>query len=195
MYNNFSPAMPPPAYESLPPNYYTQPTYSNQYEQPSYFDNTYNNQPLQSIYQGVPQQSLPPSTYMVPTQSPPMYAPVAQPTSYTPPVVQQQQQQQQQPSNNNPKSSTNNSAPPGTPFSKGYKWPRKSIDIICPQCGATVLTRVETSITIITVIGAVLLFLCTCILVCLPFCVPACKRSSHYCPYCNSVLGVRKPLQ
>jgi hypothetical protein len=31
-------------------------------------------------------------------------------------------------------------------------------------------------------------------LVCLPFCIPVCKRTTHYCPYCKSVLGVRREL-
>ncbi|CAF1219238.1 unnamed protein product [Adineta ricciae] len=187
MYNNFSTAL-PPSYESIPSNYYQQqPIYSNQYAQPSYVDNSYMNQPPpQPMYQGLPQQ---PSTYAVPAQSPPMYAPAAQPPPYTAPVIQQQ------PTNNNPNSFVKSSAPSGTPFSKGYKWPRKTIQIVCPQCGATVTTRVETSITVITIIGAIVLFLFTCILVCLPFCTPACKRATHYCPYCNSVIGIRKPLQ
>ncbi len=67
--------------------------------------------------------------------------------------------------------------------------------VVCPQCGATVTTRVETAVTVITIIGIILLSIFTCILGVLPLCIPACKRSTHYCPYCNSVLGIRPPLR
>jgi uncharacterized C2H2 Zn-finger protein len=70
-----------------------------------------------------------------------------------------------------------------------------SRELQCPQCGATVKTRVDSSITVVTIIGAALLLIFTCILVCIPFCIPACKKTIHYCPHCNSVLGVRKELR
>ncbi|CAF1302755.1 unnamed protein product [Adineta steineri] len=184
MYDNFQQ---PPPYEPLSGNFYTQPMYSNQYEQGPYIDNTYMNQQYQPTYQAVSQQPTP--VYQsVPEQQPPSYAMAVQSPAPSAPVMQQ-------PTNNNSIASGNSSRPQGTPFSKGYKWPRKSISIVCPQCGATVTTRVETSITVITIIGAVILCIFTCILTCLPFCIPACKRSTHYCPYCNSVLGIRSPLR
>ena len=81
------------------------------------------------------------------------------------------------------------------PFSLGYKWPRRSVQLVCPKCGATVMTRVRKSITIITIISAIILLIFGCILACLPFCIAACKKATHYCPYCNSMLGRRLALR
>ena len=89
----------------------------------------------------------------------------------------------------------NNGKRPGEPFSRGYKWPHKSIAVSCPNCGAQIKTRVERTPTILTFAACVLLFICTVILACVPFCIRACKRSIHYCPHCNSVLGVRKAFR
>lgn len=80
------------------------------------------------------------------------------------------------------------------PFTPGYKWPHKSIHLICPQCGASVTTRVDRKITIVTIIAAAILFFFTCILVCLPFFIPSCKKTLHSCPYCKSRLGVRSEI-
>jgi hypothetical protein len=88
-----------------------------------------------------------------------------------------------------------NSKGQAAPFTNGYKWPRKSITLNCPKCGASVKTRVETSPTIVTVIACIILFFATVILSFVPFCIRACKRSTHYCPHCNSILGVRHELR
>lgn len=85
--------------------------------------------------------------------------------------------------------------PAPQPFTPGYKWPRRSIQLVCPNCGATVITRVDKSITFVTVIMAILLLIFTFFLACLPFCIAACKKATHYCPYCNSLLGKRSALR
>jgi hypothetical protein len=168
----------PPLYGST--GFNAQPMYTNQYEIP-YANNTYMNQQSQPIYETAPNQPPPYSIYEQPQ-------PVYQTVPQQPPPYSSFVQQQQPQNKNNP-------APPGAPLSKGYKWPRHSIPVVCPNCGTSVTTRPETKITIVTIIGAVLLFCFTCILVCLPFCVPACKNTTHYCPHCNSVLGVRHALR
>jgi hypothetical protein len=60
---------------------------------------------------------------------------------------------------------------------------------MCPTCGVIVHTRVETISTIVTIgLAIILLFFCLCLCV-IPFLLPFCKRTTHYCPNCHRILG------
>ncbi|CAF1130195.1 unnamed protein product [Rotaria magnacalcarata] len=122
-------------------------------------------------------------------EPPPSYAVVAQSSQYSVPV------QQQVSPYGNTNSVVTYPTGAGTPSSKAYKWPRQSVGLVCPRCGATVTTRVETAITIITLIGVLICCCITCVLGWLPLCLSACKKVTHYCPYCSSILGVRNELR
>ncbi len=181
-----APSQPPPPYPISTGPQYANNTYMNQQPQPIYQTAPQQPQPIyqpvpqqtQSIYQTAPQQPQP--IYQpVPQQPPPPYATTVQ--SKLNSIFGQQQPQ-------------NNPRPSASPSSPGYQWPHKSVAIVCPKCGASVTTRVETKITPITIIAAALLLCFSCILACLPFCIPACKRVTHYCPHCKSALGVRREL-
>ncbi|CAF4239848.1 unnamed protein product, partial [Rotaria magnacalcarata] len=91
-------------------------------------------------------------------EPPPSYAVVAQSSQYSVPV------QQQVSPYGNTNSVVTYPTGAGTPSSKAYKWPRRSVGLVCPRCGATVTTRVETAITIITLIGVLICCCITCIL-------------------------------
>lgn len=75
------------------------------------------------------------------------------------------------------------------------KWPHRSIVHVCTKCEETVVTRLETTITIVTITAAILLFLFTFCLVWVPFYLSNCKRTTHYCPHCKTVLGERRELR
>ncbi|CAF4103532.1 unnamed protein product [Rotaria sordida] len=159
-------------------NYYEQLTNSGEYQQVQYADNMNMNLQSQPIYQ-TPFQ-----------QPPPSYPTAVQPLSYPIPT-----QQQPPPVYNNQNLSTKYLTGPGVFPPKQYKWPRRSIALVCPRCGATVTTRVETEITFITFIGCLILCVFICFLGWLALLLPACKKVIHYCPYCNSILGVRPELR
>ncbi|CAF1103486.1 unnamed protein product [Rotaria sp. Silwood1] len=131
-----------------------------------------------------------PPTYQTPIQQLPPYATAIPSAPYSIPI-----QQQPFPVNNNQNLSTNYLTSAGALTSNSYKWPRRSVVLVCPRCGATVETRVELEITTITFIGFVILCCFTCILGLLAFWLPACKKVTHYCPYCNSALGIRHELR
>ncbi|CAF1058563.1 unnamed protein product [Rotaria sp. Silwood1] len=148
-----------------------------------------------------------PPTYQTPIQQLPPYATAIPSAPYSIPT-----QQQPFPVNNNQSKSltlflyesvrilfldlsTNYLTGAGALTSNSYKWPRRSVVLVCPRCGATVETRLELEITTITFIGFVILCCFTCILGLLAFWLPACKKVTHYCPYCNSALGIRHELR
>ncbi|CAF1481437.1 unnamed protein product [Rotaria sordida] len=129
------------------------------------------------IYQVAPQQ-LPP-TYAMSFQITPRSAPT---------------QQQPQPVYNNQNLSTMYPTGPGTLPPSKNEWPRKPVGLVCPRCGATVETRVKAEMTPVTWMCVLLFLCCTFCLFWIPLCVPVFKKTTHYCPYCNSALGVRKAL-
>ena len=118
---------------------------------------------------------------------PPYIAPVAQPNHSAGPKPLEQTVQPEIPYNPVPAA--------GAITSPSYKWPRHSINMKCPSCEATIKTQVERSSTAITFLIALLLLLVCFILTCVPFCIPACKRTVHYCPNCNYMLGKRKEFR
>ena len=83
---------------------------------------------------------------------------------------------------------------PGTSSMNNNQWPRHPTKVFCPDCNTTVQTKLETYSTIVTMLFAILLFLLCFPLVVLPFCIRSCKRTVHYCPTCNRVLGERKEI-
>ncbi|CAF1293312.1 unnamed protein product [Rotaria sordida] len=179
------PTQPQPIYQSIPtqpqPIYQAIPTQP----QPIYRSITTHPQP---IYQAVPTQ--PQAIHQVASQQlPPTYAMGTQLSRYAVPI-----QQQPLPVYNNQNLSTMYPTGPGILPPNQNKWPRKPVGLVCPRCSATVTTRVKTEITIITLLSVVLLCLFICILFWMPLCMSMFKKSIHYCPYCNSVLGVRKEL-
>ncbi|CAF4143079.1 unnamed protein product [Rotaria sp. Silwood2] len=112
---------------------------------PSQPEPIYQTDPAQStpMYQTAPAQSTP--IYQTSFQQPPSYATVIVSSPYAVPI------QHQPPSlNNNQNLPTKNPTDPGTPPFEKNKWPRKSVSLVCPRCGATVTTRVEAEITMIT---------------------------------------------
>ncbi|CAF2464284.1 unnamed protein product [Rotaria sp. Silwood2] len=158
-------------------NYHAQPMNSGEHGQVQYVDNM-----------NMFPDSLP--IYQIPFQQPSSYATAIQSSPYSLPI-----QQQPLSVNGNQNLSTKNPTDPGTPPFEKNKWPRKSVSLVCPRCGAIVETRVELEITIITFIGFAILCCFTCVLGWLALCLPACKKVTHYCPYCNSMLGVRPELR
>nr|ALG36745.1 lipopolysaccharide-induced tumor necrosis factor-alpha factor 1 [Brachionus koreanus] len=68
--------------------------------------------------------------------------------------------------------------------------------VVCPQCKAQVVTRVNYK----TGGGTWLICLGLCLIGCtlgcqfIPFCVDSCKDSEHYCPNCNTYLGRKSIL-
>ncbi|CAF4859323.1 unnamed protein product [Rotaria sp. Silwood1] len=90
-----------------------------------------------------------PPTYQTPIQQLPPYATAIPSAPYSIPT-----QQQPFPVNNNQNLSTNYLTGAGALTSNSYKWPRRSVVLVCPRCGATVETRLELEITTITFIGA-----------------------------------------
>ncbi|CAF3403687.1 unnamed protein product [Rotaria sp. Silwood1] len=179
MDNNFQQSS---IYESPSNNYYAQPIYSSEYGQIQSFNNMDMNT-QQQMYQTTTQQ--PSSIYQSQFQQPPpTYATALQSSSYPVPM-----QQQLPPVNGNQNLSTKNPTGPEASPAKGFEWPRKSVSLVCPKCGASVSTRVETKNTLIT-LAFVLIFCCvTCILFWIPLCVssssiPTTVKSSSLCASC-----------
>ncbi|UJR25755.1 hypothetical protein I4U23_007104 [Adineta vaga] len=76
-----------------------------------------------------------------------------------------------------------------TPFQPDHRWPRFSTNAVCPHCGTTSYTRVETASTNLTFALAIVLCLLCCCLFFIPFCLPSCKKTTHYCSNCSAMLG------
>ncbi|CAF1104214.1 unnamed protein product [Didymodactylos carnosus] len=154
-------------------------------------------QPLQQQYNYMDQQQQQPvfvanpnsQNSTIPQQQPVMATAYSQPTGnyiqQNPPPSYDAAVSQQK----NPPFVMQGTMGPGSPQ---FIWPRQPIQVQCPQCGATVITRTETAATILTFLLAICLFIFTFFLACLPFCIKSCKSYTHYCPNCNNRLGVRK---
>ena len=76
---------------------------------------------------------------------------------------------------------------------KKYTWPRQSAFLICPYCGATVITRLERAVTFISLVGALMPFSTLYVLFDVFF-VPIGKKSTHFCSYGRRVLSVQREL-
>ncbi|KAM4750820.1 lipopolysaccharide-induced tumor necrosis factor-alpha factor homolog [Anableps anableps] len=70
------------------------------------------------------------------------------------------------------------------------------VQIACPKCHQTVLSKVEYSSGLLTYLFCGGLILCGFVLGCclIPFCVDRLKDAKHTCPTCKTVLGVYKRL-
>ncbi|KOB71988.1 Lipopolysaccharide-induced tumor necrosis factor-alpha factor [Operophtera brumata] len=63
--------------------------------------------------------------------------------------------------------------------------------VTCKSCHADVVTRVEANATTRTHLFALILCLIGCWpCVCVPYCVDDCMNANHYCPNCNSYIGI-----
>uniref|UniRef100_A0A3Q0T8W5 Lipopolysaccharide-induced TNF factor n=1 Tax=Amphilophus citrinellus TaxID=61819 RepID=A0A3Q0T8W5_AMPCI len=70
------------------------------------------------------------------------------------------------------------------------------VQISCPSCHQTVLSKVDYSAGLLTYLFCGGLFFCGFVLGCclIPFCVDRLKDAKHTCPTCKTVLGVYKRL-
>uniref|UniRef100_A0A3Q3EZX7 LITAF domain-containing protein n=1 Tax=Labrus bergylta TaxID=56723 RepID=A0A3Q3EZX7_9LABR len=70
------------------------------------------------------------------------------------------------------------------------------VQVFCPKCNQTVLTKVDYSSGLLTYLFCGGLFLCGFVLGCclIPFCVDRLKNAKHSCPTCKNELGVYKRL-
>uniref|UniRef100_UPI0037E96242 LITAF domain-containing protein-like n=1 Tax=Semicossyphus pulcher TaxID=241346 RepID=UPI0037E96242 len=70
------------------------------------------------------------------------------------------------------------------------------VQVACPKCNQTVLTKVDYSSGVLTYLFCGGLFLCGFVLGCclIPFCVDRLKNAKHSCPTCKTELGVYKRL-
>uniref|UniRef100_A0A3Q3LJT9 LITAF domain-containing protein n=1 Tax=Mastacembelus armatus TaxID=205130 RepID=A0A3Q3LJT9_9TELE len=70
------------------------------------------------------------------------------------------------------------------------------VQIFCPKCHQTVLTKVDYTPGLLTYLFCGGLFFCGFVLGCclIPFCVDRLRNAKHTCPTCNTVLGVYKRL-
>uniref|UniRef100_A0A3B3CGT5 LITAF domain-containing protein n=1 Tax=Oryzias melastigma TaxID=30732 RepID=A0A3B3CGT5_ORYME len=70
------------------------------------------------------------------------------------------------------------------------------VQIACPQCHQTVLSKVDHSAGLLTYLLCGGLFFCGFVLGCclIPFCVDRVKDAKHTCPSCKTVLGIYKRL-
>ncbi|XP_023262766.1 lipopolysaccharide-induced tumor necrosis factor-alpha factor [Seriola lalandi dorsalis] len=70
------------------------------------------------------------------------------------------------------------------------------VQIVCPKCNQTVLTKVDYSAGLLTYLFCGGLFFCGFVLGCclIPFCVDRLRDAKHTCPTCKAVLGLYKRL-
>ncbi|XP_038568780.1 lipopolysaccharide-induced tumor necrosis factor-alpha factor homolog [Micropterus salmoides] len=70
------------------------------------------------------------------------------------------------------------------------------VQVACPKCHQTVLSKVDYSSGLLTYLFCGGLFFCGFVLGCclIPFCVDRLKDAKHTCPTCKTVLGVYKRL-
>uniref|UniRef100_A0A3P9KJP8 LITAF domain-containing protein n=1 Tax=Oryzias latipes TaxID=8090 RepID=A0A3P9KJP8_ORYLA len=70
------------------------------------------------------------------------------------------------------------------------------VQIACPKCHQTVLSKVDHSAGLLTYLLCGGLFFCGFVLGCclIPFCVDRVKDAKHSCASCKTVLGVYKRL-
>eukprot|EP00088_Acartia_fossae_P034493 TRINITY_DN35402_c0_g1_i1.p1 TRINITY_DN35402_c0_g1~~TRINITY_DN35402_c0_g1_i1.p1 ORF type:complete len:136 (-),score=5.52 TRINITY_DN35402_c0_g1_i1:37-417(-) len=73
---------------------------------------------------------------------------------------------------------------------------RNPVGMQCPNCQASITTRVEEDQGVLAWISAGVLCLAGCWLGCclIPFCVDSFKDIKHFCPSCNALVGRYKAL-
>ncbi|CAB3400019.1 unnamed protein product [Caenorhabditis bovis] len=69
-----------------------------------------------------------------------------------------------------------------------------SYETHCPKCARTVYTVPKFVTGTLTWIIFVLIVICFFPLAFTPFCIDSCKDAEHYCPRCNTLLGIRKRI-
>ncbi|CAF1277512.1 unnamed protein product [Adineta ricciae] len=64
----------------------------------------------------------------------------------------------------------------------------------CPQCHRSMATTVEKTngVTVWSAAGILILLGCVCGCCLIPLCMDDLKDKTHYCPYCNTVVGRKK---
>mmetsp|Transcript_5819 Transcript_5819/g.12951 ORF Transcript_5819/g.12951 Transcript_5819/m.12951 type:complete len:156 (+) Transcript_5819:1465-1932(+) len=62
---------------------------------------------------------------------------------------------------------------------------RLPVSMTCPYCQQTMVTRTRDLVDGVTIIAVIALLCCFWPLFWLPFCIPACKATEHYCTRCN----------
>ncbi|XP_030766178.1 lipopolysaccharide-induced tumor necrosis factor-alpha factor homolog [Sitophilus oryzae] len=66
--------------------------------------------------------------------------------------------------------------------------------LTCPRCRTVIISDVRPEHSCLSYLTSFILCLCLCWPCCLlPFCLRACSNVYHYCPRCNTYLGVYKP--
>jgi len=70
---------------------------------------------------------------------------------------------------------------------------RRSQHLQCPFCQQVVVTRTRDRIDGITIVFVIVLCILFWPLFWLPFCMPKCKSVHHYCPRCQTKVGVTDP--
>ncbi|XP_075251657.1 uncharacterized protein LOC142344064 [Convolutriloba macropyga] len=83
-----------------------------------------------------------------------------------------------------------------TPLVNNRKMGRVSVVVNCPNCHATVSTRVELNPGALAWIFCLGLLLFGCWLGCclIPFCVDSCQDARHICPNCGATVGSHSDL-
>uniref|UniRef100_A0A7S1DE21 LITAF domain-containing protein n=1 Tax=Cyclophora tenuis TaxID=216820 RepID=A0A7S1DE21_CYCTE len=66
---------------------------------------------------------------------------------------------------------------------------RYSTRITCPFCHENVMTRTESHVTKWTIAASIFMIMAFWPLFWLPFCMPVCKATDHYCTRCNRKVG------
>ena len=69
---------------------------------------------------------------------------------------------------------------------------RNSTGLQCQHCGKETVTSVKDMVGVTTVVAVIVLALLFWPLLWVPFCVPSCKKTSHYCGHvgCRKKVGV-----
>lgn len=75
-----------------------------------------------------------------------------------------------------------------------YIWGTEPLNLTCPSCAHMINTLTYTHRSNLTHFSALILFMCGCWPCCLlPYCMKSCKTTHHYCPDCQTYLGMYTP--
>ncbi|XP_022907865.2 uncharacterized protein [Onthophagus taurus] len=73
-------------------------------------------------------------------------------------------------------------------------WGPDPMPAACQRCGTYIITQTTNQRSNMTHFAALALCICGCWPCCLlPYCMNSCKNTYHYCPNCNSYLGMYRP--